>query len=261
MRRLPTAALLFLAILFSPACSSEPQEIYWYAIELDGQLVGFNAASTTPGDSARGIPITTRSEGRMVFSLLGYPLDATIVMVQKTDASDGRVLSVELETNTGGSIAGASFVREGSVLHHITMPDGVTREIPVDEGLIIDEGKLADALIVNPGPEIGATATYRQLDPFLGNILTRDYTAEGETTLILEGREYTCLLFSFRDRTMGVTGQMWFDRSDGTMIRSASADGTVIYLSDRSIRNRTIPCWWRRRVRSRPARATAGTPP
>ncbi len=37
---------------------------------------------------------------------------------------------------------------------------------------------------------------------------------------------------------MGVTGQMWFDRSDGTMIRSASADGTVIYLSDRSIRNR-----------------------
>jgi hypothetical protein len=238
MQRALPSVILVTILIFQTACSLTAPEVSWYAIEIDGQLVGFTAFTTTPGDSASGDPTVTRSEGRMAMELLGVPLDVTITMVQRNDPVTGDALSLEVDVDTGGTSTGATFVREGGVLHHTTLPDGITREIPAGEDLIIDEERLNECLLISPGREVDRTATYRQLDAIRGEILTREYTAAGETVLVVEGTEYTCLHFRFRDLSMGTTGQMWIDSTDGFMVRTAGADGTVIYRSDRSIQTR-----------------------
>jgi len=238
MRHALSKATVLLALILLSACSMGQSDIVWYAIEMDGQLLGCNAVFSIPGDSTTGEPTTVRTEGRLVMSLLGQPLDMTLIETRKYDPVTDEAISIVFEIDTGSSQYGASLLFDGDVAHHTTEPDGTTREIPLEKDLIINEDVLMEAIKENLGSKIGATETFQLLNPLLGAINTREYTARGEESIVIDGQEYACLLFTYRDLTLGVSGQLWIERDEGYVVRSASPDGSVVYLSDRSVRTR-----------------------
>jgi hypothetical protein len=229
--------LFFFALVSFVFYSCSKAEKTYYAIEISGSLVGYSVTMST-SDPDSGNPRKTDTKTIALMTLLGQPFNFQTREVCFFDPESMEMTYYDADVRAGHMRTGSTVMIEGSEGKYIPKPDGTTTTLILEPGVLTNEYKLTKLFSQELGENGLREKTYRILDPTRGKILERIYTYLGEERIFIGEIEYLCLLYGFKDLTLGISGKVWLNRESKQPVRTHISDDTVTYLIDADVRNR-----------------------
>ncbi len=227
------ACVLFLAACNTPADTAE--EIY-YALEIRGSLVGYSEIRITPGDAET--PREISSKVLLKLTALGQDFDFHVRSLRKVDPETDKTLFIDYELLSGTMKQGATFVFGAGEVVYTPKTGGSEKTISLDPDVIVDDEISYPYLVEEMGEGKAEKKTFRVLDLTQGEIHEKDFTRKGRESLVINNKEYDCLVFDSIDRKTGVAAKFWIDPRSARVVRTEASNGVVSILSDSAVKER-----------------------
>ncbi|MFC2168413.1 transglutaminase family protein [Acidobacteriota bacterium] len=237
-RNMPYLRLIpFICLISFLTAGCAQTEKTYYAIEISGNLVGYTETITAL-DEDTGHPRKSDTRTFAMMTMLGQPFNLETREVCQYDPDTLKVTYYDADVRAGQMHTGSTLTLEGNQLRYIPKAGGTAKTITLDPEVLTNEYQLMQLFTSELSKDGLKQKTYKIIDPTRGRITERICTYLGEEKIIVSGREYDCLLYSWKDLTLGVSSKIWIDKISRQAIRSHQSTDTVFYLTDASIRNR-----------------------
>lgn len=224
---------LFVVTMACPflTADGESSETMYFAVVSNGEHNGFLEMTIIPGKTA-GAPTVTKQDMVLKIKSLGKTVEINVHTTRHEDPATGKVLSIDTGMVRGTrSIGSLLDFKEGKVI--ITPKQGgEVKTLEIDSSVIVDDGVTYPYLIEDLSGAETKSKVYSILDAMRGQVSKRVFTRTGPAKVKLAGRVFDCLVFESTDKTFGVRGKVWVDRSTGRAVRTENSMGVVTYLAD-----------------------------
>ena len=232
--------ILILAAGLAPvaggAIGCSKNEKSYYAVELNGMLVGYTEVDTTAGNPDSGEPAVHETDTVIRLSLLDKGVDMQLQERMERDPATGELTFYDADVTTGDMKVGSTVLIDGREVEYRPKGGGLERRMTVEPEVIFTDNMTFPYLLRDFGGGGRDTASYRVFDWVTGRIHHVDVQLAGTDTIAAGGAEHACLVFRLRNHDNGVNGTFWVDRGTSWLVRADRSDGVVTYLADAGVR-------------------------
>jgi hypothetical protein len=222
------AALLGFA---GPAAAEE----YYYAIEVNGVLIGYSRLATSPL-SQGGQTLTVLTHELVVRgTLLGAKVDNRVLLTYHIDPATNTFTYHDSRIEQGPAILTSVVRIEG---HTARVSDGrggpeSTVDLPPD--IVLATSLVQPHLLADFVAGRAEQKTYRLFDGRDNAVREVSYTKTASEALSLAGRSFDTIVLGVVDRRTGVNLTVWLDTKTGIIVQTRQPGNARAYLAGPSV--------------------------
>jgi transglutaminase-like putative cysteine protease len=232
---LPFLLILFAqALALSPSLVSDAPEVRYYAIEMNGQVCGYNEVKISRVEEGGRTFLVIEEASRTMISALGAKVDAQARTKQCFDEQTFREISSELEIDQGSFKMRIVAAIEGRTARISLYPGGGEKSVSLPEDIVFENNILFPHLKRDFVDKGLMSKRYRVLDLLDRNIQDVTYTRARREILKLAGQTWPAIVLDSHNHTTGLNIRLWIGEKNGLAIK-AEGPRTVSSLADKSV--------------------------
>jgi len=232
---LPLLLILFAqALALSPSLASDSPEVHYYAIEMNGQVCGYNEVKISRVEEGGRTFLVIEEASRTMFAALGANVDSQARTKRRFDERTFREISSELEIDQGSFKLRIVAAYEGRTARISLHPGGAEKSVSLPEDVVFENSVLFPHLKRDFVEKGLISKRYRVLDLLDRNIQDVTYTRARREVIRLAGQTWSAVVLDSHNHATGLNIRLWIGEKDGLALK-AEGPRTVSSLADKSV--------------------------
>jgi len=206
---------------------------HYYAIEINDVLCGYSHEVIEPIVKDDKDILEMKVHALILQSVLGGSADLDIITTKKVDPKSGQYLFIDSEIRQGGVLMGSSIVVEGSVAKYTSKMTGESKDIELDDEVILDNGSFYTFVMRDISDNLDKE--YKTIETMEGKIDSRHIQFEEKEKIELNGKVFNSIRLKEVFVSSGASAKVWIDDKSGYILKREFSNGRKIYLTDEGV--------------------------
>lgn len=231
----PLLLILFAsAVALSPSLAGETSAVRYYAIEMNGQVCGYNEVRVSRVQEGGRTFLVIEEVSRTMLAALGANVDSQASTKRRFDGQTFREISSELEIDNGSFKLRIFATIEGQTARISLLPGGGEKSVSLPEDIVFENNVLFPHLKRDFVDKGLMSKRYRILDLLDRKIQEVTYTRTRRENIRLAGQAWQAVVLNLYNLATGLNLRLWIDEKDGLALK-AEGPRSISSLADKSV--------------------------
>ncbi len=217
-----------------PGLAGDAPEVHYYAIEINGQVCGYNELKISRVQEGGRILLVIEEASRTMTSALGANVDSQARTKRRFDGQTFREISSELEIDQGSFKLRIVAAFEGRTARIALDPGGGEKSVLLPEDIVFENNILFPHLKRDFVEKGLMSKRYRILDLLDRNVQDVTYTRASREVVRLAGRTWPAVVLDSFNHSTGLKIRLWISEKDGLALK-AEGPRSMSSLADKSV--------------------------